>query len=40
MESGTREVESGYEVSLKAEGALQEIWQISQTSSELAAEIS
>jgi len=40
MESGTREVESGYEVSLKAEGALQEIGKISQTSSELAAEIS
>ncbi len=40
MESGTHEVESGYEVSLKAEEALQEIGQISQTSSELAAEIS
>ena len=40
MESGTREVESGYEVSLKAEEALQEIGKISQTSSELAAEIS
>jgi methyl-accepting chemotaxis protein len=40
MESGTREVESGYEVSLKAEEALQEIGKISQTSAELAAEIS
>jgi len=40
MESGTREVESGYDVSLKAEEALQEIGKISQTSSELAAEIS
>ncbi len=40
MESGTHEVESGYEVSLKAEEALQEIGKISQTSSELAAEIS
>jgi methyl-accepting chemotaxis protein len=40
MESGTREVESGYEVSLKAEEALQEIGKISQTSSELAGEIS
>jgi methyl-accepting chemotaxis protein len=40
MESGTQEVESGYEVSLKAEAALQEIGKISQTSSELAAEIS
>ena len=40
METGTREVESGYEVSLKAEEALQEIGKISQTSSELAAEIS
>lgn len=40
MEAGTREVESGYEVSLKAEEALQEIGKISQTSAELAAEIS
>lgn len=40
MESGTREVESGYEVSLKAEEALQEIGKISQVSSELAGEIS
>ena len=40
MESGTREVETGYEVSLRAEGALQEIGKISQSSSELAAEIS
>jgi methyl-accepting chemotaxis protein len=40
MESGTREVESGYEVSLKAEEALQEIGKISQSSAELAAEIS
>jgi methyl-accepting chemotaxis protein len=40
MESGTREVEAGYEVSLKAEEALQEIGKISQTSAELAAEIS
>jgi twitching motility protein PilJ len=40
MESGTREVESGYEVSLKAEEALQEIGRISQASSELAGEIS
>jgi twitching motility protein PilJ len=40
MESGTREVESGYEVSLKAEEALQEIGKISQASSQLAAEIS
>ena len=31
MESGTHEVESGYEVSLKAEAALQEIGKISQT---------
>jgi twitching motility protein PilJ len=40
MESGTREVESGYEVSLRAEEALQEIGKISQASAELAAEIS
>jgi twitching motility protein PilJ len=40
MESGTREVESGYEVSLRTEEALQEIGKISQSSSELAAEIS
>ncbi|HSL49060.1 MAG TPA: methyl-accepting chemotaxis protein [Candidatus Deferrimicrobiaceae bacterium] len=40
MESGTREVESGYEVSLRAGEALQEIGKISQTSAELAAEIS
>ena len=40
MESGTREVESGYQVSLRAEEALQEIVKISQTSAELAAEIS
>jgi len=40
MESGTHEVESGYEVSLKTEEALQEISKISQTSSSLAAEIS
>jgi methyl-accepting chemotaxis protein len=40
MESGTREVESGYEVSLKAEEALQEIGKISHSSSELAGEIS
>jgi methyl-accepting chemotaxis protein len=40
MESGTHEVESGYEVSLKAEATLQEIGKISQMSSELAAEIS
>ena len=40
MESGTREVETGYEVSLRAEEALQEIGKISQSSSELAAEIS
>jgi methyl-accepting chemotaxis protein len=40
MESGTREVEVGYDVSLKAEEALQEIGKISQTSAELAAEIS
>jgi twitching motility protein PilJ len=40
MESGTHEVESGYEVSLRAEEALQEIGKISQSSSELAAEIS
>jgi methyl-accepting chemotaxis protein len=40
MESGTREVESGYEVSLRAEEALQEIGKISQASSELAGEIS
>jgi methyl-accepting chemotaxis protein len=33
-------VESGYEVSLRAEEALQEIGKISQTSSELAGEIS
>jgi methyl-accepting chemotaxis protein len=40
MESGTHEVESGYEVSLRTEEALQEIAKISQTSSGLAAEIS
>jgi twitching motility protein PilJ len=40
MESGTHEVESGYQVSLRAEEALQEIGKISQTSAELAAEIS
>ena len=40
MEAGTREVESGYEVSLKAEEALQEIGKISHASSDLAAEIS
>jgi methyl-accepting chemotaxis protein len=40
MESGTREVESGYEVSLRTEEALQEIGKISQASAELAAEIS
>jgi methyl-accepting chemotaxis protein len=40
MESGTREVESGYEVSLRTEEALQEIGKISQVSAELAAEIS
>ena len=40
MESGTHQVESGYEVSLRAEEALQEIGKISQTSSELAGEIS
>jgi methyl-accepting chemotaxis protein len=40
MESGTHEVESGYEVSRRAEEALQEIGTISQSSSELAAEIS
>ena len=40
MESGTHEVESGYEVSLRTEEALQEISKISQTSSSLAAEIS
>jgi methyl-accepting chemotaxis protein len=40
MESGTREVESGYDVSLRAEEALQEIGKISQASAELAAEIS
>ncbi len=40
MESGTHEVESGYEVSLRAEEALQEIGKISQSSSVLAGEIS
>jgi len=40
MEAGTHEVETGYEVSLKAEEALQEIGKISQTSSELAGAIS
>jgi methyl-accepting chemotaxis protein len=40
MEEGTREVEAGYQISLKAEEALQEIAQISQTSAELAADIS
>lgn len=40
MEEGTREVETGYQVSLKAEEALQEIAQISHTSAELAADIS
>ena len=40
MESGTREVESGFEVSLRTEEALQEIGKISQASAELAAEIS
>jgi twitching motility protein PilJ len=40
MEAGTHEVETGYEVSLKAEEALRQIGTISQSSSELAAEIS
>ena len=40
MESGTREVESGYEVSLKAGEALQEIGKVSQASAELAGAIS
>lgn len=40
MEEGTKEVEGGYQVSLKAEEALQEIAQISHTSAELAADIS
>ncbi len=40
MESGTREVESGYEVSQRAEEALREIGKISHSSAELAAEIS
>ena len=40
MEEGTRDVESGYQVSLKAEEALQEIAQISHSSAELAADIS
>ncbi|HET7876914.1 MAG TPA: methyl-accepting chemotaxis protein [Methylomirabilota bacterium] len=40
MEEGTREVEAGYQVSLKAEESLQEIAQISHQSAELAADIS
>jgi twitching motility protein PilJ len=40
MEEGTKEVESGYQVSLKAEESLQEIARISQTAAALAADIS
>jgi twitching motility protein PilJ len=40
MEEGTKEVESGYQVSLKAEESLQEIARISQMAAELAAHIS
>ena len=40
MEEGTKEVESGHQVSLKAEESLQEIARISQTAAALAADIS
>src|SRR5262249_4605331 len=40
MEEGTKEVEAGYHVSLKAEESLQEIARISQTAAALAADIS
>ena len=40
MEEGTREVESGYQVTIKAEESLKEIGGISRTSAELAEEIS
>ena len=40
MEEGTKEVEAGYQVSLKAEESLQEIARISQTAAALAADIS
>src|SRR5262249_47984559 len=39
-EEGTKEVEAGYHVSLKAEESLQEIARISQTAAALAADIS
>ena len=40
MEEGTREVEAGYRLSARAEVSLKEIASVSQTSSELAREIS
>ena len=40
MEEGTREVESGYQVTIKAEESLKQIAGISRTSAELAEEIS
>jgi methyl-accepting chemotaxis protein len=40
MEDGTREVESGYQVTIKAEESLKQIAGISRTSAELAEEIS
>src|SRR5262245_14539974 len=40
MEEGTKEVESGYQLSQRAEASLQEIARISQMASELAAHIS
>ncbi len=40
MEEGTKEVESGYQVSLRAEESLQEIARISQAAAALAADIS
>jgi len=40
MEEGTREVEAGYQVTIRAEESLQEIAGISQTSAELAERIS
>jgi twitching motility protein PilJ len=40
MEDGTREVEAGYQVTIKAEESLKQIAGISRTSAELAEEIS
>jgi twitching motility protein PilJ len=40
MEEGTREVEAGYQVTIKAEESLKQIEGISRTSAELAEEIS